>query len=157
MFGFSWSELGVILVVALIVIGPKDLPIAIRTASAGLRKMRGLAAEFQGHWHELMREADLQDVASELRNLRNFDLGSAVERHVDPEGDLRHAFDPVKDAVNSIGAEIATHDESALEEGAPAEASAAPAPPAELPAFIPPEAADHRQVPAFIPPGTRIW
>ncbi|MHB1303658.1 MAG: Sec-independent protein translocase family protein [Acidiphilium sp.] len=133
-----------ILVVALIVIGPKDLPVAIRTASAALRKARGLASEFQGHVQELMREADLADVGAELRNLRNFDLGGAVERHIDPDGGLRDAFDTTPHAheveTATIGGAI-EQDEVLV----------------DAPAFIPPEAARQRPVPAFIPPGTRLW
>ena len=156
MFGFSWAEIGVIMAVALVVIGPKDLPIAIRSMSAALRKMRGLASEFQGHINELMREADLQDVASELRNLRNFDLGAAVERHIDPEGDLRHALDPVTDATSSPQTGVMTQDEHlSLHEAV--DATTTTAVPAGLPDFIPPAAARQRQIPAFIPPGTRIW
>ncbi|MCF3947084.1 twin-arginine translocase subunit TatB [Acidiphilium iwatense] len=137
-----------ILVVALVVIGPKDLPVAIRTASAALRKMRGLASEFQGHVQELLREADLADVGAELRNLRNFDLGSVMDRHIDPDGELRHAFDPASGdpqdmAVPEIGADAAeTRDEE---------------PVINAPAFIPPDAARHHPMPAFIPPGTRLW
>ena len=156
MFGFSWAEIGVIMAVALVVIGPKDLPIAIRSMSAALRKMRSLASEFQGHINELMREADLHDVASELRNLRNFDLGAAVERHIDPEGDLRHALDPVTDATSSPQTGVMTQDEHlSLHEAV--DDTTTTAVPAGLPDFIPPAAARQRQIPAFIPPGTRIW
>lgn len=150
MLGFSWPEIGVILMVALVVIGPKDLPAAIRTASAGLRKMRGLASEFQGHVQELMREADLADVGEDLRKLRNFDLGSTIERHVDPEGNIRDTFnsldgDPYGETPVSVGAaEVET--EAEAEE-----------PPIEAPAFIPPDATRSRPVPPFIPPGTRLW
>lgn len=147
MFGFSWSEIGVILVVALLVIGPKDLPVAIRTATAGLRKMRGLAGEFQGHLQDLMREADLADVGSELRSLRNFDLSSAIERHVDPDGDLTHAFEP-STGTASIG-EHTMFDAQDFDRDADL--------PPDAPAFIPPDAARNRPIPAFIPPGTRIW
>lgn len=144
MLGFSWTEILVILMVALVVIGPKDLPVAIRTASAGLRKMRGLASEFQGHVQDLMREADLADVGDDLRNLRSFNLGSLVERHVDPDGDFRHAFDPA-----SSDPEVMEH--------SMIEAEMVDEPPVESPAFIPPEVVRHRPMPAFIPPGTRIW
>ncbi|GAA5263924.1 MAG: Sec-independent protein translocase protein TatB [Acidiphilium sp.] len=151
MFGFSWAEIGVILVVALLVIGPKDLPVAIRTATAALRKMRGLAGEFQGHMQELMREADLADVGSELRSLRNFDLGSAIERHIDPVGDLRHAFDPTTGEETPAIGESASFGSSYT--GYDSEATLPP----DAPAFIPPDAARNRPIPAFIPPGTRIW
>jgi sec-independent protein translocase protein TatB len=148
MLGFSWSELLVIMMVALVVIGPKDLPVAIRTVSAAIRKMRGLANEFQGHVQDLMREADLADVGNDLRSLRNFDLGSLAERHIDPEGSLRHAFDPASGDP---------HDMANPSIGDAAVAAAEAEPPIDAPAFIPPNEFRHRPTPAFIPPGTRLW
>ena len=152
MLGFSWPEIGVILMVALVVIGPKDLPVAIRTASAALRKMRGLASEFQGHIQELMNEADLADVGEDLRKLRNFDLGSTIEKHVDPEGDIRSSFESLDDNAfdasdAAIGADAAEDAEAAGEEPLPK----------DIPAFIPPDVVRERPVPSFIPPGTRLW
>lgn len=152
MLGFSWPEIGVIMMVALVVIGPKDLPVAIRTVSAAVRKMRGLASEFQGHVQELMREADLAEVGEDLRKLRNFDLGSTIERHVDPEGNIRDSFnslddDPYSGASVSVGA-------AAVEADAEHETGTLPA---DMPAFIPPDTVRARPVPAFIPPGTRLW
>ncbi|MDD2878593.1 MAG: Sec-independent protein translocase protein TatB [Acidiphilium sp.] len=148
MLGFSWTEILVIMMVALVVIGPKDLPVAIRTASAAIRKMRGLANEFQGHVHDLMREADLADVRNDLRSIRNFDLGSLAERHIDPEGDFRHAFDPTSGGINDIDHPMIGSD--VIEEG---EAEH----PIDAPAFIPPNEIRHRPIPPFIPPGTRLW
>ncbi|HQT59582.1 MAG TPA: twin-arginine translocase TatA/TatE family subunit [Acidiphilium sp.] len=147
MLGFSWPEIGVILMVALVVIGPKDLPVAIRTATAGLRKMRGLASEFQGHVQELMREADLADIGNDLRNLRNFDLGSTIERHVDPDGTIRSSFDP----MDGDSFAVPSAADAAIEGAADDEL------PPDMPAFVPPDAVRARPVPAFIPPGTRLW
>lgn len=149
MLGFSWLEIGVIMMVALVVIGPKDLPVAIRTASAGLRKMRGLANEFQGHVQDLMREADLADVGNDLRNLRNFDLGGVVERHLDPDGELRGAFDPASGDPEDMSLNT-VHGDDLLDRQT--EESMV-----DAPAFIPPDAARQKPVPAFIPPGTRLW
>ena len=59
MFDFAWSELGLIAVVAMILIGPKDMPVAIRSVTAWIRKARRMAAEFQTHVDEMVREADL--------------------------------------------------------------------------------------------------
>jgi sec-independent protein translocase protein TatB len=151
MLGFSWAEIGVIMVVALLVIGPKDLPAAIRTVSAMIRKARGLAAEFQGHVNDLVREADLADVQNEFRNLRNFDLGGAVERHIDPEGDLRSAFDPTTYDVDEHSMAVIDGDGNVTETADEAVDMAG------LPPFIPPEYAGRRPVPAFIPPGTRLY
>lgn len=151
MLGFSWAEIGVIMMVALVVIGPKDLPAAIRAASAAIRKARGLATEFQGHFNDLVREADLADVQEEFRKLRNFDLGGAVERHIDPEGDLRNAFDPTT-------YDVAEHSMALIENDTIIEQHPEASPDlSDLPPFIPPEYARRRPMPAFIPPGTRLY
>lgn len=152
MLGFSWPEIGVIMMIALVIIGPKDLPVAIRTVSAAMRKMRGLAGEFQGHVQELMREADLAEVGEDLRNLRNFDLGSTIERHIDPDGTVRGSFDSLDD--DPYGTTPVSVGAAAVEADADADDAA---PPADMPAFIPPDTIRARPVPAFIPPGTRLW
>ncbi len=67
MFDIAWSELLVIMVVALVVIGPKDLPRALRVAGSWVRRARGIAAQFQGTVDAMVREADMQDVRRDLR------------------------------------------------------------------------------------------
>jgi sec-independent protein translocase protein TatB len=58
MFDFAWSEIAIIAAVALVVIGPKDLPVALRAVSGFVKKARRMAGEFQTHVDEMMREAD---------------------------------------------------------------------------------------------------
>ena len=62
MFDLAWSEIAVIVVVAIVVIGPKDLPDTIRTVAKGIGKLRRMAGELQGHLDEVVREAKLEDV-----------------------------------------------------------------------------------------------
>ena len=62
MFDIGWSEMAVILMVALIVIGPKDLPRVARTIGKWTGKARGMAREFQRSLDDMAREAELQDV-----------------------------------------------------------------------------------------------
>jgi sec-independent protein translocase protein TatB len=148
MFGFSWAEIALILAVALIAIGPKDLPVAIRTVTGLMKKARGMAAEFQGHVDEMMREANLADVKTELNKIRRFDFKTEAEKFVDPDGSLKaavaapnfgtNAMTPVPNTVYAPPAEV-------VEE------------PPDAPAFIPPDAARKARVPDFIPPGTRRW
>ena len=64
MFDLAWSEIALIGVVALVVIGPKDLPEAIRGLARGVQKLRRMASEFQGQADELVREANLDEVRS---------------------------------------------------------------------------------------------
>jgi sec-independent protein translocase protein TatB len=172
MFGFSWAEIGLIMVVALIAIGPKDLPVAIRTVTAMMKKARGMAAEFQGHVDEMMRDANLSEVKDEINKLRRFDFKSAAENAIDPDGTMRDTlarpFDvPTMAAASAASAAPAAassseSDTAPAAELAPAAAFSMPAPVAtetlvEAPAFIPPDAVRKTPVPDFIPPGTKRW
>jgi sec-independent protein translocase protein TatB len=66
MFDFSWGELVVIGAVALIVIGPKELPTVLRTLGQWMTKVRRMASEFQGQFQEAMREAEMADLKREI-------------------------------------------------------------------------------------------
>lgn len=71
MFEIGWSELLVIGVVALIAIGPRELPGVLRTVGLWLGKVRRMAAEFQGHFQEALREAELTDLKKEVDAIRD--------------------------------------------------------------------------------------
>jgi sec-independent protein translocase protein TatB len=69
MFDIGWSELVVIGVVALIAIGPKELPGALRTFGQWMGKVRRMAAEFQGQFQEAMREAEMAELKKQVDTL----------------------------------------------------------------------------------------
>jgi sec-independent protein translocase protein TatB len=93
MFDLAWSEIALIAVVALVVIGPKDLPEAIRGVAKGIQKLRRMAGEFQGHVDEMVREAKLDEVRDQINQIRNFDLKGEIERTVDQDGTIRKTFE----------------------------------------------------------------
>ncbi len=98
MFDFAFSEIALIGVVALIAIGPKDMPVAIKAISDTVKKLRRMAGEFQGHVDEMIRDADLGDVKASIDELRSLNPRSMVQRAVDPDGSVRSAFaDPFRD------------------------------------------------------------
>ena len=66
-FGVGYTEMFVIAVVAIIVIGPKDLPRVLRALGQTVAKMRGMAREFQGHLDSAMKDAGLEDVKKEIQ------------------------------------------------------------------------------------------
>ncbi len=66
MFDISWGKLVIIGVVALLVIGPKDLPMVLRTVGQWMTKIRRMASEFQGQFQEAMREAEMTDLKKQF-------------------------------------------------------------------------------------------
>ena len=79
MFDIGWPELLLIMVVALVVIGPKDLPAAIRTVTTLLRKLRGMAAEFQSGLADIAREAGVDDVKRSIEDVVSYDPKAALD------------------------------------------------------------------------------
>ena len=177
MFDFAWSEIALIVVVAVIFIGPKDLPVAIKAVTGMLKKARRMAGEFQTHVDEMVREADLGEVRDGINKIRNFDFKGTVERAVDPDGSLRTTFasNPLEPStptttVTEPGVET-TLDAATIEAHSAAELTrpdgvdkVAEPEPETAPAFIPPgyslpaylsppkPAPAEATPPAFVPP-----
>ncbi|MCG6205909.1 Sec-independent protein translocase protein TatB [Rhodopseudomonas sp. HC1] len=78
MFDIGWSELVVIGVVALIAIGPKELPGVLRMVGQWMGKARKLATEFQGQFQEAMREAEMADLKKSFDEVREATSGLAT-------------------------------------------------------------------------------
>src|SRR3979411_2348809 len=77
MFDIGWSELVVIAVVALIAIGPKELPGVLRMVGQWMSKARKMAAEFQGQFQEAMREAEMADLKKSFDEVKEAATGFA--------------------------------------------------------------------------------
>jgi len=86
MFDINWGELVVIGGVALIVIGPKELPAVLRTVGQWTTKIRRMAGEFQSQFQEAMREAEMADLKKEVDNIADAakDLSSSMASPFDP-------------------------------------------------------------------------
>jgi sec-independent protein translocase protein TatB len=94
MFDIGWSELLVIGVVALVVIGPKDLPKALRTVGIWMRKARQISGEFRASLDQMVREAELEEVREQVRKAAELDLDKEFARTVDPTGSLAESLRP---------------------------------------------------------------
>lgn len=93
-------ELVFLAAVALIVVGPKDLPVLMRKVGQITAKMRGLAAEFRSSFEELARQSELDELRKEVEALRQGQLGlgehqTEIEQHFD---ELHHALHPTPDS-----------------------------------------------------------
>ena len=92
MFDFSWSELLVIAVVALIVIGPKELPTVLRTVGQWTTKIRRMAAEFQSQFQEALREAEMADLKKHADDLNK--AAQSLTKPLDPSDYLGKLDEP---------------------------------------------------------------
>ena len=94
LFDIGWSEMAVILLVALVVIGPRDLPRVARNVGRWVAKGRAMAREFQNALEDMAREAELDKVKSEIEKAGRTNLGKSIENTIDPTGEIGKAFDP---------------------------------------------------------------
>lgn len=173
MFDIAWTEIGLIGIVALIVIGPKDLPVAIKAVSQVVKKARKMAGEFQTHVDEMMRDADMSDVRDTFNDIRRMDIKGKILSAVDGDGTIRKNIAdpgstfspappvvPVHDSVHDTAVSVVSGNvgDAPLPEHSIAAAPAlSGAPVGPAPAFVPPHYAPRaepmvRVPPAFIPP-----
>lgn len=92
MFDIAWSEMAVIAGVALVVIGPKELPRVLRQVGIWTRKLRMMAGEFQRNLDDMVREADLDDVKRQIERVGQTDLKREIERTIDPTGSVERSL-----------------------------------------------------------------
>ena len=92
MLDLGWTEILLIAVVTLIVVGPKELPNVLRTVSYWIRRARGRARDFQKGVDDIVREAELDDIKKELKNVSSGDMSKRIEDAVDPTGEIKDAF-----------------------------------------------------------------
>jgi sec-independent protein translocase protein TatB len=140
MLDMSWGEVLVIGAVALIVIGPKDLPKALRTVGQVVGKVRRLASEFQGQFAEAMREAELDDVKRQIQGVNDTVSG------FNPAQTIRNELKGAVEAPARPGTEPA--DAAASEQAQPK----APEPEIVLPPVPPVDEPANSLATAFNPP-----
>ena len=123
MFDISWTEFLLIGIVALIVIGPKELPAVMRSLGQWTRKIRSLAADFQNQFHEAMREAEMADLKKQVD-----DMASDVKNY-DPLKDVRADVEAIgKDIDNTVKSTDHPADKDAAKETGKMPDGAAPLP-----------------------------
>jgi sec-independent protein translocase protein TatB len=128
MFDLGWDEMAVIAVVALVVLGPKELPNALRTVSGLMKQARKLANEFQSGVHQIIREAELEDAKNAIADIKNKDIAGAIEKHLDSDGEIKAALkEPLEAAANSAAIAETENSPTALAGAKAEEAIAGPA------------------------------
>jgi sec-independent protein translocase protein TatB len=113
-FDIGWSELVVIGVVALIAIGPKELPTVLRTLGQYMGKIKRMSAEFQGQFQEALREAELSDLKQHAQDLQNTVADfSKFDPLENAEKDMDRAF--ATESTSESASSESTHSESTHE------------------------------------------
>jgi sec-independent protein translocase protein TatB len=135
MFDFSWSELLLIGIVALVFIGPKELPGVLRTLGQWMSKIRRMAGEFQNQFHDAMREAELADLKKEVDEMRT---QASKYANLDPLTDVRKDMEAarleIESAVAGTPAEYSPSSDSVSSDNVSSDtAVTAPAPSQPMP------------------------
>jgi sec-independent protein translocase protein TatB len=133
MFNIGWSEYLIIAVVALIAIGPKELPGVLRMVGQWVAKARKMAAEFQGQFQEAMREAEMADLKKSFDEVKEAASGFA-------SGDIMTSLH--KDVTSALGTdEKPASAASSQQETTTAVAEAAPSEPLAITPEVKPDSA----------------
>ena len=102
MFEVGWTEMLVIAVVMIVVVGPKDLPKMLRTIGKMTAKMRSMAGDFQKQFNDALKEAELDDVKKSVDSLRS----------MNPVADIKKQLNPFEKAAADVRAGLAVGNES---------------------------------------------
>ncbi|WP_457586199.1 Sec-independent protein translocase protein TatB [Ensifer canadensis] len=119
MLDIGWTELVVIAIVLIVVVGPKDLPPMLRAFGRMTSKLRGMASDFRQQFDEALREADLEDVRKTISDAQS----------LNPANALRDAMNPLRQIGNEIKSDLqkaATPDKPSVPSPEPAVTSAEP-------------------------------
>lgn len=108
MFDIGWQELFIVAILAIIVVGPRDLPRTMRTIMSYVRKAKGMARDFQDGIDEVAREVELDDIRKEANKIAHMDLDKEIQETLDPTGSLNDSLDmsdvqsAIQDSANAM-------------------------------------------------------
>ena len=106
MFDIGWQELFLIGLVTILVVGPKEIPRVLRTVVAAVRKVRGLANDFQRGIDELARETELDQIRQDLEKNAKLELERELEESIDPTGGMSESVKELQSQLSDTGEEI---------------------------------------------------
>jgi sec-independent protein translocase protein TatB len=118
MFDIGWTEMLVIAIVMIVVVGPKDLPRMLRTFGKTTAKLRSMAGDFQKQFNEALKEAELDDVKKSVDQLRSLDPRNEIKKQLNP---FEKAAQDVRAGLNSLNPSVSKSAEPAQPAAHPAE------------------------------------
>lgn len=130
MFNFGWGEIVLIGIVALIAIGPKELPTVLRSVGQMMAKVRRMAAEFQGQFQEALREAEIADLKKQAEDLTSSVKDQVTDfTRIDPLADTKKEIESAFDAPAATALDAAPVTPVETAEAMPAQAGQESLPP----------------------------
>lgn len=154
------SELIVIAIVALIVVGPKDLPILLRRFGQFMAKLRGMASEFRASFDEMARQSELDGLRKEVEAMRRGQFGDLADHNQE----MRSTIGDIEQSMSDVGVQLHPpmsyqYDTTETPPPPPLEISEAPAKPARKPrakkVAVAPEPAAPAKAPKTVAPKAR--
>lgn len=130
MFDIGWTEMLVIAVVMIVVVGPKDLPKMLRTFGKTTAKLRVMAGDFQRQFNEALKEAELDDVKKSVDELRSLNPANQIRQTLNP---FEKAAADVRAGLQSLNPATPPKSDSAAPAAEPAKDGTAAAPDAAVP------------------------
>ena len=101
MFSFGWSEIALIVVVVIIVVGPKEIPNLLKQLGNFSKSLKKISREFKSSLNNLAEESDLQDVKKSITDIKN------LKENLDPTKELKEEISSIKETVAFTDKEIA--------------------------------------------------
>ncbi|MET3601093.1 Sec-independent protein translocase protein TatB [Martelella mediterranea] len=98
MLDIGWTELLVVAIVLVVVVGPRELPHVLRTFGKTMTKMRRMASDFRSQMDDALKEADMEDVSSAIRDVRK----------LNPANQLRDAVNPLRQTARDLQSDLKT-------------------------------------------------
>jgi len=106
MFGMGWWELSIVGLITILILGPKELPYAMKSLARFMRKARRLASEFQGHMDDIVKEAELGDIKQTVKSFQEKDIGGLLDNTLAPINDVKSeiqsSISEVKNDIDNI-------------------------------------------------------
>lgn len=96
MLDIGWTELLVVAIVLVVVVGPRELPHVLRTFGKTMTKFRRMASDFRSQMDDALKEADMEDVSTAIRDVRR----------INPANQLRDAMNPLRQAARDIDSDL---------------------------------------------------
>jgi len=106
MFSFGWGEILLILVVVIIVVGPKDIPKFLRQIGNLSKSIKKISREFKSSLNQIVEETDLKDVKNSITDVTD------IKKDLDIKSNLKNEINTIKETVSSVEKDISNINKS---------------------------------------------